>query len=90
MKLDPPTRTRPKNAEKSVGSAEVGLPAMGAPITVAAKICEKAKPGEVLVSHEMWNNAREFIDTGTFEEYRSDSMAESVYVATLQNVMRAV
>ncbi|GEM_PF-2189344 len=64
--------------------------AMGAPITVAAKICEKAKPGEVLVSHEMWNNTREFIDTGTFEEYRSDSMTEPVYVATLQNVMRAV
>lgn len=62
--------------------------AMGAPITVAARICEKAKPGEVLISHEIWNNAREFIDAGTFEEYKSDKMTDPIYVAVLQNVMR--
>jgi class 3 adenylate cyclase len=60
--------------------------AMGAPITIAAKICEKACPGEVLVSHDIWNNSREFIDTAAFEEYKRDGMAEPVYVASLQNV----
>jgi len=64
--------------------------AMGNTITVAARICEKAKPGEVLISHEVWNNAREFIDAGAFEECRSDRMAEPVYVAVLQSVMRTV